>query len=167
MRAPVCSEAGGGRKHGRDGNMSAKHVVVAYDFSDAARRALRTAFSLTSKLGSKLSVVHIHPELYNGRGNPDLGLPWPGAEQEDRYLRFLQQELRNEVVAELGKDGGGVPVRVGRGDVVLQLRELGKELGADLICVGAANKTGLERALLGSVSEALVRSSDTPVLTVR
>jgi nucleotide-binding universal stress UspA family protein len=47
-----------------------------------------------------------------------------------------------------------------------QILEAAQELGADLIVVGSHGRTGVARALLGSIAEKVVRLSAVPVLTV-
>jgi nucleotide-binding universal stress UspA family protein len=52
------------------------------------------------------------------------------------------------------------------GDVVVEILREATEIGADLIVVGSHGRTGLSRALLGSVSEGITRRAQVPVLTV-
>jgi nucleotide-binding universal stress UspA family protein len=53
-----------------------------------------------------------------------------------------------------------------RGEPIKRIDALRQEIGADLIAVGSTGKGAVERALLGSVSQRIVRSSPVPVLTV-
>ena len=53
-----------------------------------------------------------------------------------------------------------------RGDPVKRIEELAKELGADVVCVGATGKGAVARVMLGSISQALLRTSAIPVLVV-
>jgi nucleotide-binding universal stress UspA family protein len=52
------------------------------------------------------------------------------------------------------------------GDPAGQLRALCKRVGADLLVVGARRRSSLSRALLGSVAQALLETSEVPVLMV-
>jgi nucleotide-binding universal stress UspA family protein len=45
--------------------------------------------------------------------------------------------------------------------------EASKQLGADMIILGTHGKTGIEKILVGSTAERVVRHSPIPVLTVR
>src|SRR5687768_12331731 len=58
-----------------------------------------------------------------------------------------------------------VHVRIGKPDDTI-LR-LAREVGADLVFIGSHNRKGLQRALLGSVSERVVREAKCPVMVVR
>lgn len=146
--------------------MVMKTVLVAHDFSDPANRALLLAADLAKAVGATIHVVHVHPDVFDGHSDPALGLPWPTPSQEERYLRFLEGEVERSVVAALGAEGKDVKRHVVRGDPVKRLVALAHEVGADLICVGSTGKGGVQRVLLGSVSQLLLRTSTIPVLTV-
>jgi nucleotide-binding universal stress UspA family protein len=141
-------------------------VLVAHDFSEPANRALAFAAEIASKVGASLEVVHVHPDIYDGHGDPALGTPWPSPDQEERYLRFLDEELARVVSAVIGQAGSQVVRHVVRGEPIKRIDALRQEIGADLIAVGSTGKGAVERALLGSVSQRIVRSSPVPVLTV-
>jgi nucleotide-binding universal stress UspA family protein len=145
--------------------MVAKRIVVAHDLSAAADRALAFALGLARQLGARVDVVHVHPDLYDGRSTPAAGLPWPSEGQEERYLRFLDGEL-TERIARVGGAGLEVQHHVVRGIPDKRLRELAADLSADLLCVGATGKGAVDRVLLGSVSQRLMRMSPVPVLVV-
>lgn len=146
--------------------MTMKTLLVAHDFSAPADRALRLAASLAQAVGGTLHVVHVHPDMYDGHSDPALGLPWPTAHQTERYLHFLDTEIERVVTSTLGAASERVQRHVVRGEPVKRLMALASELSADVICVGSTGKGAVERILLGSVSQSLVRTSDVPVLTV-
>jgi len=47
-----------------------------------------------------------------------------------------------------------------------QILSVSEKIGADLVVVGSHGRTGLRRALMGSIAERVVRLSRVPVLTV-
>ena len=146
--------------------MQLSKILVAHDFSEPADRALVFALSLARRLGATLEVVHVHPDVYDGHSDPALGTPWPTPEQEQRYLRFLEQELARVVGLVLGADGEGIGRHVVRGNPVKRIEALADQLGASAICIGSTGKGAVQRLLLGSVSQSIVRTSRLPVLTV-
>ncbi len=146
--------------------MATKKILVAHDFSDPASRALSFAADLAKQLGGSLELVHVHPDVYDGHSDPSLGIPWPTPAQEERYMRFLDTELERSVNAVLGAEAAGVKRHIVRGDPVKRLEKLAEEIGADVICLGSTGKGAVERVLLGSVSQLLVRTSNVPVLIV-
>jgi nucleotide-binding universal stress UspA family protein len=146
--------------------MKIAKILVAHDLSAPAERALRFAAALADKLHATLDVVHVHPDVYDGHGEPALGTPWPTHDQEERYLRFLDQELERAVVSALAARAAGVTRHIVRGDPVKRIEALATEIGASAICVGSTGKGAVERVLLGTVSQRIVRTSPVPVLTV-
>jgi len=146
--------------------MKMQKILATFDFSEAAGRAVSWAHNLASATGARLELVHVHPDLYDGHSTPALGLPWPSEGQEERYLRFLQQELRNVLVNMLGPSGAEVPIHIERGDPVKRVLAVADTVAADMICVGATGKGAVQRVLLGSVSQHILRASKVPVLIV-
>jgi nucleotide-binding universal stress UspA family protein len=83
------------------------------------------------------------------------------AEQEARTML-------DELVQRVGKTGGevaGVHARLGRPDA--EIVGLADELGAGLIVLGSRGLGPLRRALMGSVSDSVIRHAHCPVLVVR
>jgi nucleotide-binding universal stress UspA family protein len=147
--------------------MAPRKIVVAHDLSEAADRALAFALGFARQLGASVIAVHVHPDLYDGRSTPAVGLPWPARDQEERYLRFLDGELARRVEAVGGAEAGrDVRRYIVRGIPEKRLRELARELSADLICLGATGKGAVDRVLLGSVAQQLIRTSPVSVLVV-
>jgi nucleotide-binding universal stress UspA family protein len=144
-------------------------VLVATDGSREAELAFASASDLSEKTASELHVVYVgHMPLvsYESPGattlDPDL---WR------RMHEDAEQEARTkleEQVQRVGKSGGevaGVHARLGRPDA--EIVGLADELGAGLIVLGSRGLGPLRRALMGSVSDSLVRHAHCPVLVVR
>lgn len=140
--------------------MLPKNILVPTDLSDGAAQALDYACELARTLGAK---VH----LLNVIGIPVLGVPELGmaltATMIDSMIADNQKAL-DKLAKEKGCDGEVVLKTGDARDLILQTA---KELGIDLIVMGTHGRRGVTRALLGSVTESVVRSATCPVLTVR
>lgn len=143
--------------------MALQTILCAFDFSEPASRALRWAHELAVSVQGRLELVHVHPDIYDGRGEATLGLPWPSPGQEERYLRFLEQELLQAARTVTEQPELSVRVHVLRGDPVKRVLACAEEQHADVIVVGATGKGRVQRVMLGSVSESLLRASKIPV----
>ncbi len=79
------------------------------------------------------------------------------------------RELLDEQVKQIEEDGGSVAeAHLREGSPVREIIGLSEELGAGLIVVvGNRGLGGIQRLVLGSVSEAVVRYASCPVLVVR
>jgi nucleotide-binding universal stress UspA family protein len=146
--------------------MTFRKILLAYDFSDPSNRALLFAAKLATQLGSELHLVHVQVDIYDGRSAPEAGIPWPSQDQTDRYMRFLHGELHNAARTVVQELSDKLTYHVLRGDPVKRIEALAEELGADLICIGSTGKGAVQRMLLGSVAQAVLRSSKVPVLSV-
>jgi nucleotide-binding universal stress UspA family protein len=132
-------------------------VVVAVDFSSASHRAARFALDLLAD-GGELALVHVKSAV---KLNEESAGWWEEAYQRrsaDLFLRFaasLQVER-----------GITISTHMLNGDVAPTLLAWASELGADLIACGARRHSFLERMLVGSVSEGLMRRAECPVVVV-
>lgn len=141
-----------------------RKIVVPLDFSPASRNALLEAVRVARASQGKLFLLHVieevpHPAFYFS-GKSDLREAFPGIEKRAR-------REAEELIAACG--GGDVPydVLVAEGKVFRQVAKLAGEIGADLVVIGSPERTGIDRFLLGSVTEKVLRTAPCPVLAVR
>ena len=142
-------------------------IVCPVDFSNCSQQALNYAQELAKQFDAELSIVHAYedPSAYV-TPMPMSGYVGPGAELLLALRKQLEtriEQCRTEVVA------AGVKVRAEllEGAPYRVVLDWAKEYGADMIVVGTHGHTGLTHALLGSVTERIVRMADCPVLTIR
>ena len=92
-----------------------------------------------------------------------FGVSPPAAEAA--FIERAERHLREFDAAVGGEPAAAFHIRVGRPH--REIIELAEELGAGLIVMATHGLTGLEHALLGSVTERTLRSAPCPVLSVR
>lgn len=146
--------------------MTFRKILVAHDFSEPANRALLCAAQLAEQLGAELHLVHVLVDMYDGRSEPEAAIPWITGDQTQRYVHFLNDELRRIASELVPARASAIQYHVLRGDPVKRILAIAEEVGADLICVACTGKGGVQRILLGSVSQSLLRYSNVPVLNV-
>ena len=137
------------------------NVLVPLDGSSLAETALPTAISLVRRKHGHVELVVVHEEVpYEWEGYEDG--PWHSM-NESTQVRYLYDKA--------GQLSGARDMTVGhallRGDVADQICAHASEVGADMIVMGTHGRTGLTRALVGSVADAVVRRSTIPVLLLR
>ncbi len=141
-------------------------VLLATDGSEDARRAAGAALELAQKLGSELHVVYVEPMPKRRGGLVRFSMDLPpevvvGFEEEAEAK--LEKELQR-----MGEGGGEVAEGHARvGDPAAETVALAEELGAGLLVVGTRGLGGIRRALMGSVSGAVVEHAHCPVMVVR
>ena len=135
-----------------------ERILVPHDFSRRSNHALHIAGGLRGRLGAHLHVVHALPST--------AGF-WDDDSQRVHYEHALERELRRTVIEELGEDLASVsaPPTSEEGVAATLLAEAATR-SSDLIALSASGKNRVERVLLGSVTERVLRSSPVPVLTL-
>ena len=141
-------------------------VVVAYDFSPSSEQALRRAVDLAAR--EPEHVLHIAAVL-----DPHDRVTIAGQHEHATYETAERvQKLVGERVgaAFAGRSTRAdiqfcVHARIGK--AAHEILALASDVGADLIFIGSHGKTGVERLLLGSVSERVVREAQCPVMVAR
>jgi nucleotide-binding universal stress UspA family protein len=138
-------------------------ILLATDGSAQAQLAATTAADLAQRTDSELHVTTV------GAGVPISATTSP-THFEDvlRENRRQAQEVLKQQVKRIEESGGAVKethLREGRAEE--EIVERAEELGAGLIVMGSRGHSRLRRALMGSVSDAVVRHAHCPVTIVR
>jgi nucleotide-binding universal stress UspA family protein len=145
-------------------------ILLATDGSADAELALATAVDIAKSTDSELHVITAGP------GNPDpvygiheAGLRYETYEQALEAVEREAQKVLDEQVRKVEELGGTVAEaylsRGQRRDQAIVRRA--DEIGAGLIVMGSRGLGGFRRALMGSVSDSVVRHAHCPVLVVR
>jgi nucleotide-binding universal stress UspA family protein len=140
-------------------------ILVAFDFSETSELALQHALNLAFE--SPPRDFHFLVAL-----EPRKGLGLRANEVIDyQYTEEVQAIATKHIGNAIAKlDRGGevsMLVHVRIGDPVTEILSLAEEVGASLILVGSHGRQGVERMLLGSVSERVVREALCPVMVAR
>jgi nucleotide-binding universal stress UspA family protein len=140
-------------------------ILLATDGSEQAELAVLRAVELADATDSELHVVHVGVVPIFLQSYPGTlgyyGKLYEQIEEESKEL-LRKQSLR---VKAAGGTVAGSHLRMGQ--VALEIVALAEELGADLIVMGCRGLGGVRRALMGSVSDSVVRHAHCPVLVVR
>lgn len=128
-------------------------IVVGTDLSDASKPVVEYAAALAESESRPLRLVHVTPMV------PDGGIPmWEMHEEK------LQEQVR--ATAEMCGKHLAVNGVLRLGIAAHELVQTANKLNAAYIIVGTVGRSGLDRFLLGSVAEAVIRRSDRPVIAV-
>ncbi len=150
-------------------------ILLATDGSKEAELAGRFAIELADKIGSELHVVHVfgimpwYP-VYPEGIDPEETEPEEPLVEEDlrRTSERRARELLDAEVERIGSLGGTVAEAYLReGGPAQEIVGLAEEIGAGMIVVGSKGFGGIRRALMGDVSDSVVRHAHCPVMVVR
>lgn len=139
-------------------------ILHPTDFSASADHAFRLACSLARDHGARLVVLHVtapaYPIVPEMVAIPPVAVELPTEEEREN----LRERL--EAIRPAGEDVA-IEHRLETGSVVDLITTVAEETGAEWIVMGTHGRTGLNRLLMGSVAEQIVRRAPCPVLTVK
>lgn len=143
--------------------MLPKNILVPTDLGEGAEQALTYACELAGPLGA---TIH----LLNVIGIPALGVPELGLALTSSVIDRLVVE--NQTALDKLAESRRTTTKIGQvilrtGDARDVINDTAKDLEIDLIVMHTHGRRGVSRALLGSVTESVVRTAPCPVLTVR
>ena len=138
-------------------------VLIPTDGSDAAKPAVEMALDLAETHDALLHVLLIvdQPPTISGTAEGFSGL--------DNLLNTLEEKgnQATDAIVEQARDRDiEAEAAVRRGNPHDDILSYANENEIDIIVMGTHGRTGVKRALLGSVTENVVRHSEIPVLTV-
>ena len=150
-----------------EANVFPTKILLGMDGSEEARGAARLAMTLAENLDSELHLVHVEPvpSIYAYpevvAHNPDILV-----EVDETAERASREKLAAEVEAVGGMDKvAGAHVATGRPEA--EIVRVAEEIGAGLVIVGSRGLGPIRRAVMGGVSDSVVRHAHCPVLVVR
>jgi nucleotide-binding universal stress UspA family protein len=141
-------------------------ILLATDGSKEARLAAQAAAELSRDTGSEVHIAYVLPSPRELGGHHLYSREVMGSvlEQAEGEARSLLEEQAKQI----GASGGKLAeTHLERGEPDKEIVRLSEELGVGTIVIGSRGLGGLRRALMGSVSESVVRHAHCPVLIVR
>lgn len=138
-----------------------RKILVPYDFSISAERALGWAHELIQELGGGSIRM-----LYVMSSQPAVGavavLPLSVPCEED--LETAEEQMRNDA-ARIAP--GAIGEAVLAPDIASRVIEYANTYGADLIAMGTHGRSGVRRLVMGSIADSVVRHARCPVVVMR
>lgn len=137
-------------------------IVVPVDLEQHTQKLADFAIYIASKMGAHLSFIHV-TEFY-ASGDMMLGSPSLENINQERIARA------KEVMATLIKDNRtkyeNISGIVYKGEIVETIVTFAKEEQAGMVIIGTHGAKGLEKILLGSVAERVLKRAHCPTLTM-
>jgi nucleotide-binding universal stress UspA family protein len=134
-------------------------ILLPTDGSDAGNRAVDQALGLAAETGATVHLLFVLEDI-----------PYAPEMMDDTVeaqLREIGEAAIEEIRGSADEAGVEVVEALRDGAPHSAILEYAADTGADLIVMGTHGRSGLDRYLLGSVTERVVRTADVPVLTVR
>jgi nucleotide-binding universal stress UspA family protein len=132
-----------------------KKILVAYDGTEGAERALRTTIDLAKAFDAQVGVISVIP-IHPARITVD---PWDDRPVHEEQLRKARAILVNEGIEPVLIEPAGPPA--------IEIENAAERGGYDTIVVGSRGLNPLNRVLQGSVSEHIATHAKETVIVVR
>jgi nucleotide-binding universal stress UspA family protein len=141
-----------------------KRICCPIDFSQPSQDAARVAARLSHRFGSELQLLHVFQLPLYSFMDAAVSMPIRMVnellERVDSFLAHWSKEAEQLGAPKvLSAKVDGMPH--------VEIVKFARETHCDLIVMGTHGHTGVKHALIGSVTEKVVRSADCPVLTIR
>ena len=141
-------------------------ILLATDGSEEARQAAQAAAELSKDTGSEVHITYVLPSPRELRGHHLYSREVMSSvleQAEGEALSFLEEQAK-----QIGESGGKVAeTHLRAGEPEKEIVKLSEELGAGAIVIGSRGLGAVKRALMGGVSESVVRHAHCPVFVVR
>ena len=151
--------------------MSIKTILVATDFSEHAQRAFERACDLAGQLGAKVYLLHVQTESALRTGIKE-GLV-DGASTDEALKEAVEQLIAqrfSQTICAVDRTQIAIECASRRGEPAAVIAAYAEELGANLVVLGrrgAGLMDEMRAAVIGSVTENVIRKSPCPVMVVR
>lgn len=144
-----------------------RRIMVAVDGSPGSDKALDEAIRLAQTVGARLRLIHVIEQMRWVNGIGSARAPFDDAllRMRETGEKLLARGLGQAITAQVEAESELVIESAGR--ICDNLADEAKRWGADLIVAGTQGRHGVDRLLLGSVAEQIVRHAGVPVLLVR
>lgn len=156
-RRPVMTSGTHGNRPGRE----IKSILVPMDLSEPSLHSFAYAEGLARQLNADLTLLHVVPALTVPQGTP----------MEESQLNLHAAEGAEVKLQEIADHGDGqvsrTATKVVMGEAGEEITRVAGDLGSDLLVVATHGRGGLQRAVLGSTAENILRHAPCPVLVVR
>ena len=149
-----------------------KKILIALDYDPSAQKIAETGYAFAKSMGAQVILLHVTSDYvyyssldyspilgYDSFSN--LGALQTNTVEElhkaaEDYLETTKQHLGDTTIQTTVKDGDF-------GEVIL---ETATELNVDIIVMGTHGRRGLDKILMGSVAEKVLRQSSIPLFII-
>lgn len=156
------------------------HILIPLDGSELAEQVLPHVQALAEKFNPTITLLRAvmlpTPAIASmpvGMSMTPLGAPYMAGDMAGDMAETLDAERQSatdyltSVAERLSNAGFQVTHEVTEGHIATLIIERASALGVDLVAMTTHGRSGLERVILGSVADEVVRRSNCPILLVR
>ncbi len=140
-----------------------KNILFPVDFTSASEKVLPYVRYFVEKLEAKLVVIFVVEKLSK---YANFYVPHSALDNLEEEMIAAAEKKMAHFVDEYMEDLSDVETIVKRGEVAEEIVKTAEEKNIDLIIMGTHGRKGLEKILLGSVAQQVIKRAPCPVMTV-
>ena len=141
--------------------MTYRRILIAVDESPIAAHAVDVGLELTRSLGGEAAFIHVVDSAYGFA---------PESEVSPDELMSLAQREGQSLLAKYQRQAASQPITLQlmpTGEPGAEIVQAAADWPADIIVIGSHGRRGVQRLLVGSIAEEVMRNAPCPVLIVR
>ena len=147
-----------------------KQVLIALDYDPTAQKIAETGLALAKAMNAHVTLLHViaNPAYYSSLDySPIMGFSGFGiVDLQDTYnnLKKYSQDFLDKSKEHLGDDT--IKTITKEGDSSDAILETAKEIHADIIVMGSHSRHGLDKVIMGSVTEKVLHETSIPLFII-
>ncbi len=141
-----------------------KRILAATDFSEYSKVALDICLGVSRCMKTKLYVLHTIEKIPQDYRHLPSGTAL--ADKKRKLEDDAIDKIKAMIPVETMEKGSIVPL-VRFGKPFLETMQVVKENNVDLLVIGTHGRAGVDRVMLGSVAERIVRKAGCPVMVIK
>lgn len=144
---------------------SYRRALAASDLSPYSETTIRNAKSLGLLDRLNISLLHV----FSAPGTALMNRASMSDDETQSYIAGERKRAREEVLSFMDRikvDGMSTILKPATANIAETICETANELSAELIVIGTCSRSVIARALIGSVTESVLRNSDRDVLAI-
>jgi nucleotide-binding universal stress UspA family protein len=158
LKTPVLVVKGRKTDAANIGSVKIRKILCPVDFSETSRKALNAALGLADAFSAKLDVIHVSPDY--------LIRKMRVMEDRDRAAKTLRESAENRLDNFLREFSLKEAGRVEEGEPGSEIVSFSERQDVDLIVMGARGLGFVRGLFIGSVTDAVLKSSPCPVFVI-
>jgi nucleotide-binding universal stress UspA family protein len=144
--------------------MDLKNILVAYDSSSFSNRAFKSALDIAESKKSKITIVTVVTGIYQ----PSIGFSMKFSKDLLEKNTKMLKKLFSNLQTMANKKDISISLKILKDPSVSKaITNYVKSQKFDLIVIGSRGRTGLNKAILGSVANDVVNKVNVPIMVVK
>lgn len=149
-----------------------KKILIALDYNPSAQKIAETGYAMAKAMNASVTLIHVmaDPVYYSSlEYSPIMGYSGFTAGdmlhvEEGVELRKAAQSFLGKTKSHLGDEA--IETIVGEGDCATALLDTVQELAIDIVVMGSHSRSGLEKILMGSITEKVLHHTPIPLFII-